>query len=118
MTPFGRPSPQVPETDPVAAFERGAGTVLLDVREDDEWTAGHAPGAVHMALGTLGAEHTRLDRAQPIICVCRSGGRSAKATEALRGAGYDVVNLAGGMKAWAVAGLPVVTDANDPGVVI
>lgn len=118
MTNFGPPKPQVTETDAVAASVRSPETVLLDVREDDEWTAGHAPGAVHMALGTLGASHGLLERGQPIICVCRSGGRSAKATELLRGAGYDVVNLAGGMRAWAAAGLPVVTDGGQPGAVI
>lgn len=115
---FGRPRPQVPGVDAVAASARLPDVVLLDVREDDEWAAGHAPSAIHMALGTLGSEHGSLDRTRPIICVCRSGGRSAKATEALRGAGYDVINLAGGMRAWATAELPVVTDAGEPGTVI
>ena len=49
--------------------------------------------------------------------ICRSGGRSAKAAEALVGAGYDAVNLAGGMQAWDAEGLPCVTDAGDPGAV-
>lgn len=118
MTMSGQPRPQVPETDAVGASLRLPEAVLLDVREDDEWVAGHAPAAVHMALGTIGATHISLDRSRPIICVCRSGGRSAKATAALRSAGYDVTNLAGGMKAWAAAGLAVVTDDDVPGTVI
>ncbi|HET9443756.1 MAG TPA: rhodanese-like domain-containing protein [Acidimicrobiales bacterium] len=94
------------------------GSLLLDVREEGEFEAGHAPGARHLPLGRLAAEHTTLPRDRTIIAVCRSGGRSARATMALRGAGYDVVNLAGGMQAWAAAGLPVVTPAGQPGEVV
>lgn len=108
----------IPEIDPTGADQRDDETVLLDVREPDEWAAGHAPGAVHMPLSTLATEYGKLPEDQPIICVCRGGGRSAKATEALRGVGYDVTNLVGGMKAWQAAGLPVVTDADEPGAVI
>lgn len=115
MAPSGN---TVPEIDPMAAHQRSPDTVLLDVREPDEWTAGRAPGALHLPLGTLAAEHLRLPRDQPIICVCRGGGRSARATEALRNAGYDATNLTGGMKAWAAAGLPVVMDDDQPGTVI
>jgi rhodanese-related sulfurtransferase len=111
-------TPQVPEVDAVEAarlVEEGA--LLLDVREPDEWEGGHAPTAVHVPLATLPAN--RPPTGQPIVAVCRSGSRSARATAALSGWGYDVVNLAGGMQAWEAAGLPVVaTDGVSPGTVI
>ncbi len=94
------------------------GALLLDVREDDEWTAGHAPEARHLPLGRLEAEHGALSKDQPIVAICRAGGRSEKAAIALRAAGYDVVNLAGGMQAWATADQPVITDDGSPGTVI
>lgn len=86
-----------------------AGALLLDVRNDDEWEAGHAPAAVLIPLGDLATRHTELPTDRKIAVICRSGARSARATEALVGAGYDAVNVAGGMLAWADSGLPVVT---------
>lgn len=106
----------VPEVDPSGAQELARdGALLLDVREDDEWTAGHAPDAVHLRLGLLAQQ--RPERGRRIVAVCRSGARSGRATEALRQWGYDAVNLAGGMQAWAAAGLPVVTDDGGDGTV-
>jgi rhodanese-related sulfurtransferase len=89
--------------------------VLLDVREADEWNAGHAPDAVFRPLGELESVRFELPMNRKIVCVCRSGGRSARATEALRSWGFDAVNLEGGMQAWAAAGRPVVTDDGSPG---
>jgi rhodanese-related sulfurtransferase len=110
---------EVPEVDAAqGALDVEGGALLLDVRENDEWQAGHAPGAQHIPLGELGARVEELPKDRHIVCICRVGGRSARATEALRGAGYDVVNLAGGMRAWAAAGQPVVTDDGAPGNVI
>lgn len=109
----------IEEIDPGAADALVAeGAHLLDVRNPDEWEAGHAAAATLLPLGELSARHTELPTDRRIVVVCRSGGRSAKATEALVGAGYDAVNLAGGMQAWAAVGLPVVTDAGGPGTVI
>ena len=108
--------PEVTAADAAVSVEGGA--LLLDVREPDEWEAGHAPGAQHIPLGQLGARFEELPKDRSIVCVCRVGGRSARATEALRGAGYDVVNLTGGMQAWAAAGQPVVTDGGSPGSVL
>jgi rhodanese-related sulfurtransferase len=107
----------VPEVDPAGAQRLAdeEGAVLLDVREDDEWEAGHAPGAVHLRLGLLAQQ--RPERGRRIVAVCRTGARSGRATEVLNEWGYDAVNLAGGMKAWAAAGLPVVTDAGSAGTV-
>jgi rhodanese-related sulfurtransferase len=90
--------------------------VLLDVREDDEWAAGHATAARHVPLGRLRADS--VPDGKVIVAVCRSGARSDQAAAALRDAGFDARNLAGGMKAWAQAGLPVLRDDGTPGTVI
>jgi rhodanese-related sulfurtransferase len=95
-----------------------AGAFLLDVREDDEWEAGHAPQAVHIALGELGARYEELPRDRTIVCVCRGGGRSARAAEALAGVGFTTINLVGGMRAWASEGLQVRNLSGEPGEVI
>jgi rhodanese-related sulfurtransferase len=110
-----RSTPEV--SAPEAQALAGAGAALLDVRQPEEWSAGHAPGAVHVPLGEL---PNRLSEVPPgtVVVVCRSGARSALATDALVAAGYDARNLAGGMQAWAAAGLQVVTDDGRPGSVV
>ncbi|HXA11270.1 MAG TPA: rhodanese-like domain-containing protein, partial [Mycobacterium sp.] len=97
-------------------IDRGA--LLLDVREPDEWYAEHAPGAMFIPMGRVGARQHELPRDRQIVVVCRSGGRSAAVTASLRRSGFDAVNLAGGMCAWAAAGLPVVSGGSDPGLVV
>jgi rhodanese-related sulfurtransferase len=94
-----------------------SGALLLDVREPDEWVAGHAPGATFVPLGTVRERVAELPRDRRIVAVCRSGGRSARATEFLVAQGFDVVNLRGGMQAWAEAGFPVETEGGAAGVV-
>jgi rhodanese-related sulfurtransferase len=97
------------------------GAVLLDVRENDEWAAGHAPTAVHVPIGQVVARLDEIAAAlpdRPVRVVCRSGGRSAQVTAYLRQAGWDAVNIDGGMQAWAAAGRPMVTDSNAPPRVI
>ena len=84
-----------------------AGALLLDVREPDEWQAEHAPEAMLLPMGQVRERQGELPRDRRIVVVCRSGGRSAAVTESLRAWGFDAVNLAGGMCAWAAAGLPV-----------
>ncbi len=105
----------VPSVDPAEADALTVPHVLVDVREPDEWEAGHAPQAVHVPLGQLGQRLGELPADTRLVMVCRSGNRSGRATEALVKHGHDAVNLAGGMQAWARAGLPVVTDAGGPG---
>jgi rhodanese-related sulfurtransferase len=83
------------------------GAVLLDVREVDEWNSGHAPGARHVPLGDLARQLDSLPRNRRIVVICRSGHRSSRATALLLDSGYDAVNLDGGMRAWASAGLPL-----------
>jgi rhodanese-related sulfurtransferase len=88
---------------------------LLDVREDDEWAAGHAPDAVHIPLGQLGARTAEIPQDEIVYVICRSGARSGRATEALAGAGWQAVNVGGGMQGWAAAGRPMITDSGaDP----
>ncbi len=90
---------------------------LLDVRADDEWAAGHAPGAVHVPLAELAQRFGELDLDGPLHVVCRSGGRSAQAVAWLGQNGVDAVNVDGGMGAWAEAGRPMVSeDGQDPRV--
>lgn len=105
--------PELPEIDVTRAAHLAAqGVLLLDVREPDEWAAGHVAGAVHVPLGDLPAVLATLDRSRPIVAVCRSGNRSGKATRLLLEHGFDVVNMAGGMLAWTAAGLPEVGEAS------
>ncbi len=98
------------------AVQRDPSTLLLDVREPDEWAAGHAPGARHLPLAEVSADEVPADTT--IYCLCRSGGRSSKATAALRAAGLDAVNVTGGMNAWAEAQLPIVRDDGSAGQVV
>ena len=84
------------------------GAVLIDVREQQEWDAGHAPKARHHPLGSLATSMARLPEDRTLVVVCRSGHRSARATKMLASSGFDVVNLTGGMTAWKAAGLPMV----------
>lgn len=99
-----------------AAGRREKGAVLLDVREPEEWAAGHAPGAVHLPLADVSTAVPRFADAE-VLAVCRSGNRSAKAAEALAAAGVTARNVSGGMTAWTAAGLPVVRDDGSPGTV-
>ncbi len=109
---------QGPEVDATEAARRAdAGQVLLlDVREDDEWASGRAPQASHTVLGQL--DPATVPRDRPVVAVCRSGKRSAQATQALIAAGVEARNLAGGMQAWAAAGLPVLSADGGPGEII
>ena len=87
------------------------GALLIDVREPDEYAQGHAPGSTLIPLGQLQQRlhelSTRKDK--PIALICRSGSRSGMAQNILEKAGFTkTVNVAGGMNAWAKAGLPMV----------
>nr|NLD41392.1 rhodanese-like domain-containing protein [Actinomycetales bacterium] len=85
------------------------GTHLLDVREPDEWNAGHAPGAIHIPLGDLSARVAEIPDG-PLYVVCRGGGRSSRAAAWLREFGYEATNLDGGMSAWSGRSLPMTRD--------
>ncbi|MEV5797546.1 rhodanese-like domain-containing protein [Streptomyces collinus] len=118
------------------AAER-ADAVLLDVREPDEWRAGHAPRAVHLPLSELAGPPGPADpagppvssgpsaaaglpaalRARRLVVICRSGNRSRRAAELLAARGADAVDVIGGMRDWAGAGLPVVDARGGNGTV-
>lgn len=105
-------------TDPVGAqhLHDTSAALLLDVREDDEWEAGHAPGAVHIRLAEL--DPATLDPARTVVAICRSGNRSGKAADRLARAGVVTYNMEGGMKLWKQQGYSVVRDDGSPGEVI
>ena len=77
---------------------------LLDVRELDEWEAGHAPDAHHIPLSELGNRQDELPDDAQILVICHSGARSRMVTDALLQANYPAANVAGGMIAWQASG--------------
>ncbi|MHC6175036.1 rhodanese-like domain-containing protein [Glutamicibacter sp. X7] len=83
------------------------GALILDVREDFEWEAGHATGAKHIPLTQLPERVTELDPDTDTYVICRTGGRSAQAAAWLTGLGYTAFNVAGGSDSWLEAGLPM-----------
>jgi rhodanese-related sulfurtransferase len=80
---------------------------LIDVREALEWEAGRIAGARHLPLGEISAQAETISRERQVVFYCRSGARSAMATEAFSQAGWDAHNLAGGLLDWQAAGLPL-----------
>jgi rhodanese-related sulfurtransferase len=108
----------VQEIDVTEALRRvAAGSRLVDVREQHEWDAGHAPQAAFLPMSALQERWTEVaaDDDDPAIIVCHSGYRSAQVADALERSGVPAVSLAGGMVAWAEAGGAGVTgDASAP----
>jgi rhodanese-related sulfurtransferase len=97
------------------------GLFLLDVREDDEWSAGHVDGSTHVPLMQLTeryADLPALQEAEQTLVVCRSGSRSAYAVGFLLQQGLVAVNLEGGLLSWAAAGRALVADGDHDPVVI
>ena len=91
---------------------------ILDVREDDEWAAGHIEGAAHIPMGQLLERLHDVPSDEHVVAVCRAGVRSAQVTAYLTQQGKLVHNLAGGMEAWAAAGRPMVSETGAPPAVI
>jgi rhodanese-related sulfurtransferase len=91
---------------------------LLDVREPDEWQAGHIAGSQHIPLGELRTRSGEVPKGKTILAVCRHGNRSDAAARGLRTLGYTVENLEGGVTAWKRAGLPLEAEDGGPGRVI
>ena len=93
--------PQVSPTDvPDDAY-------LLDVREDNEWEAGHAPGAHHLPMMDVPARLDEIPLDGDVVVVCRAGGRSAQVTASLQGQGREALNVEGGVHGWAAVGGPI-----------
>ncbi len=93
------------------------GAVLLDVRDDVEWSAGRAPGATHVALAELPDRIDEVRGSPLVVCVCRSGGRSKRAAVFLLEHGVAAANMEGGMIAWARDGGPLESDSGEPEIV-
>jgi rhodanese-related sulfurtransferase len=91
----------------VAAAMEAGDVQLVDVREPDEWAAGRIPGATHVPLGEVSARAGELDKDRPVVFQCLGGVRSLMAAEAFAKAGYEATSMAGGIKGWQAAGLPV-----------
>jgi rhodanese-related sulfurtransferase len=94
------------------------GLVVLDVREDDEWQAGHVEGSLHVPLMELGARYGELPEGHQTLVVCRVGNRSSYAAAFLVQQGIDAVNLDGGLVEWEAFGRPLVTDDGRPPMVL
>lgn len=106
MSAYGS-APDLPVTD------LADDALLVDVREQDEWDAGHAPGAVHLPMSELSTRLGELPEAPDggsLPVVCRSGQRSGRVVAWLSGQGIDSVNVAGGMQAWSAAGKPMAAE--------
>ncbi len=98
------------EIQPSVLEERMGSLQVIDVREPDEWNGalGHIAQSQLIPLGQLAARAGDIDRARPIVMVCRSGARSAQGVVILKKLGFrDVVNLAGGMIRWHASGISV-----------
>lgn len=102
--------PEVTTAELEAAL--AAGARLVDVRETDEYEAGHVPGAVHVPLGTV-PDHVDAFRGDgPTYVICKVGGRSMKACEYVAQHGIEVINVAGGTLDWVNGGRAVVTGSS------
>ncbi len=102
----------VPEIDVTALADlHAAGATVIDVRNPDEYEAGHVPGATLIPLPEIPDRVGEIPLGEPVYLICAVGGRSMRAAEFLAAQGADVTNIAGGTKGWIAAGLP--TTAGD-----
>ena len=104
---FGKPLPSVSAVELSEKLRDGKRPMVLDVRQKEEYRSGHIAGAKLIPLNELGRRMKELPRDREIVCVCASGNRSSSATRALSGAGYNAINMKGGMSAWRRANLTV-----------
>lgn len=107
-------SPAVPT---ISVADLPADAAMLDVREADEWGAGHAPTARHLPMSEVTARLGEVPGDDPLYVVCRSGARSARVVAYLTGQGYPAVNVEGGMQAWAGAGRALAADGGPPQII-
>jgi glyoxylase-like metal-dependent hydrolase (beta-lactamase superfamily II)/rhodanese-related sulfurtransferase len=104
-------SPKVEEVDPGALETAPPEALILDVREPEEYTYGHVPGAINVPQGDLASRLDEISRDRPVYAICRSGVRSLRAAQFLKQIGFaNVVSVRGGTEAWRVAGKPVVAE--------
>lgn len=106
------------QVDPRSAHGKRDSLQMIDVREQKEWEAGRIEGAQHIPMGEIPTRLDEIDIDKPLVAICRSGNRSAQVAQFLCDKGFDIANLDGGMKAWAKAGLPIVSLRGQQGRVV
>jgi rhodanese-related sulfurtransferase len=104
---FGKPVSTINALELNERLRNGKRPVVIDVRQPDEYRTGHIIGAKLIPLNKLGSRMKELPQSGEIICVCASGNRSGSATRMLVKAGFNAVNMKGGMLSWRRASLPV-----------
>lgn len=104
---FGKPISTIQALELNDRLKNGKRPVVIDVRRPDEYKTGHIVGAKLIPLNELNSHMKDLPRNREIICVCASGNRSSSATRMLVKAGFNAVNMKGGMNSWRQANLPV-----------
>ena len=109
--PVDSPTPEVSAQDAIALV--ASGTVLLDVREHNEWHAGHAPDARLLPMSQIQSRVDEVPEDTPLLVICHSGARSARVTDWLVREGYDAANVSGGMVAWHLAGGEIESEGPD-----
>ncbi|WP_309081735.1 rhodanese-like domain-containing protein [Zhihengliuella sp.] len=105
------------EFETVRPTEIPEGAKVLDVREDYEWEAGHAAGAVHIPMNEVPERLDELDPDEDTYVICRTGGRSAQVAQYLTVNGYTAFNVAGGSGAWLEAGLPLQSETGEDPII-
>jgi rhodanese-related sulfurtransferase len=104
---FGEPVPTVSAAKLQEELEQGNRPFLLDVRQPEEFTSGHIPGAKLIPLGDLDGRIAEVPTGREVVCICASGHRSVPAVRRLVAAGYKASSLENGMMAWQMARLPM-----------
>ena len=104
---FGKPVSTINPLELNDKLKNARQTLVIDVRQPDEYRSGHIAGAKLVPLGELNRKMQALPKNRQIVCVCASGSRSHSSTRTLVDAGYDAHNMQGGMSSWRQAGLPV-----------
>lgn len=104
---FGPSVPSITAAELSEKLKFGKKPLVLDVRQPDEFRAGHINGAKLIPLNELYSRMSELPKGREIICICASGSRSSSAAKTLAKAGFSVLNVSGGMTAWRMAKLPV-----------
>jgi rhodanese-related sulfurtransferase len=101
-------SPVIPEIDVDTLESRSAETMVVDVREPEEYEQGHVPGAIHLPRAEMASRLDELPHDRPLALICRSGVRSLRAAQFLRQVGFEqVMSVQGGTLAWRAAGKPL-----------
>jgi rhodanese-related sulfurtransferase len=104
---FGSSSSSLSAAEAKHRLDSDHSPFVLDVRQPEEFRAGHISGATLIPLDKLGQSLTKLPQDREILCVCRSGSRSSAAVRQLASAGYTALNLSGGMMSWQRMGYPI-----------